>query len=182
MGECIDMVNSAKMQLIGGLRLGSANDDSFYDELLTRLPSEVKNTGNLTRYVAFDYLTDQNDPITFLGIEVDSIENIPEGMYAWILDNRYLTVLEGDNGKNAKIWQEGLTWRWRDESPSKYNRDVTGEFAVRVPAEWYGDSKPGEREFSMTVNMYIAPGQAGSDDNIHLVDYNPEWPGKSLRP
>ena len=83
------------MQIVGGLRLGIAapGDYSFYGDLFARLPTEVKNTGALTRYVAFDYLTDGEDPITFLGIEVDSIESIPDGMIAWDLGLDDLTVV-----------------------------------------------------------------------------------------
>ncbi len=65
------------MQLVGGLQVGSANDERFYDHLLARLPKDVPNTGSLTRYVAFDYLTDTQHAITFLGIEVERIDQIP---------------------------------------------------------------------------------------------------------
>ncbi|MBI9049576.1 MAG: GrpB family protein [Anaerolineaceae bacterium] len=172
------MGNSAKMQLIGGIQFGPVDNESFYNNLLVRLPKEVKNTGNITRYVAFEYLTDDENPITFLGIEVNSIENIPDGMMAWVLEDLNLTVLDAKNGKNIVIWQEAVTWLWRDESPSDCNRSVTGEFTVLVPSEWSGTSDPVQRFFSMTVNMYTAPNQPGNDDSIHLVDYDPTWPQK----
>jgi len=142
------------------------------------MTKEVRNTGSLTRYVAFDYLTDEKDPITFLGIEVDSIENIPDRMIAWDLDNDGLTVMEAKNGDNVIIWQEDVTWQWRDESPSACGRGVTGEFSVRVPSEWSGTRVSVQRHFSMTANAYVAPGQTGCDDGVHLVDYDPTWPEK----
>ena len=162
------------MQLVGGLRIGSASDDSFYDIFLSRLPKEVKNTGRITRFLAFDFLTAEKTPITFWGIEVDEIEDIPEGMIAWVLDDHNLTVLETKNSENVVIWQEVIEWEWRSESPSEYKRSVTGEFTVLVPPEWAGTSDPDKRFFTMTVNMYTAPGQTGSDNSIHLVDYDPE--------
>jgi len=30
----------------------------------------------------------------------------------------------------------------------------------------------------MTANAYVAPGQTGCDDSVHLVDYDPAWPEK----
>lgn len=83
------------MKLIGGLKLGASAPGgySFYGDLFSRLPKEVKHTGDLTRYVAFDYLAAANDSITFLGIEVDRIENIPDGMMAWEIDGDRLRVI-----------------------------------------------------------------------------------------
>lgn len=168
------------MQLIGGLRTGicPGGDNSFYANLFARMTKEVSNTGSLTRYVAFDYLSNERDSITFLGIEVDGIENIPDGMIAWDLDGSSLTVLETKNGENSIIWQENVVWQWRDESPSSCGRGVTGEFGVRVPLEWSGKSFSAYRHFSMTGNAYVAPGQTGCDDDVQLVDYDPTWPGK----
>lgn len=168
------------MQLIGGLRIGASppGDYSFYANLFARMTKEVSNTGSLTRYVAFDYLSKEKNPITFLGIEVHGIENIPDGMIAWDLHGSSLTVLEARNGENAIIWQEDVVWQWRDDSPSACGRGVTGEFGVRVPSEWSGTSFSAYRHFSMTGNAYVAPGQTGCDDDVHLVDYDPTWPGK----
>ena len=172
--------NPAKMQLVGGLRIGASapGDYSFYSNLFARMAKEIRNTGSLTRYVAFNYLTDGNNPITFLGIEVDSIQNIPDGMIAWDLDNNSLTVMEAKNGENVIIWQEDVAWQWRDESFSACGRGITGEFSVRVPSEWSGTRVSAHRHFSMTANAYVAPGQTGCDDGVYLVDYDPAWPEK----
>jgi len=137
---------------------------------------EVRNTGELTRYIAFDYLTKEETPITFLGIEVDAVENIPDGMVSWELDSNSLTVKESNNGEHVAIWQEDVTWQWRDDSPSPCDRGVTGEFAVKVPGEWSGSDVSECRQFSMTANAYTAPGRSGSDDSVRLVDYDPAWP------
>lgn len=173
-----NMDDKAKIQLIGGLRIGNPEDESFYDNLLVRLPKEVKKTGSITRFVAFDYLTDDENTITFLGIEVDSIETIPEGLFGWVLSSQYLTILEPNNGNNEITWQEEVIWQWIDESPSDRNRNFTGEFTVRVPQKWTGESKSDQRYFTMSINIYIAPGQKGSKDSIHLAEYDPTWPHK----
>ena len=172
--------DTTSMQLVGGLRLGAApaGDYSFHSNLFARMTVEVGNTGSLTRYVAFDYLTDEPDPIAFLGIEVDSIGNIPDGMVAWDLDNHSLTVLEAKSRENAIIWRDDVTWQWRSEIPSACDRGVTGEFSVRVPPAWSRMSGSPHRHFAMTGNAYVAPSQKGCDDDIHLVDYDPTWPQK----
>ena len=170
------MDKTATIQLIGGLRLGAADDESFYGNLFARLPKEVRNTGRLTRYVAFDYLTDGQHSITFLGIEVERIEHIPAGLMAWVLDTHSLSVFEVKNGKHVIIWQEEVTWLWRDDSVCEGHQRITGEFTVRVPSSWSGTDEPARRDFSMTGNIYTAPGQTGPDDRIHLVEYDPTWP------
>ena len=168
------------IQLVGGLRLGTAppGDRSFYSSLFARLPEEVSNTGGVTRYMGFDHLAEGEYRITFLGIEVDRIESIPNGMIAWDLDSAGLAVLEAKDGENAVIWQDDVVWQWRDDSPSPYNRGVTGEFSVRVPPEWSGTGTPELRSFSMTASAYVAPGRPGPDESVHLVDYDPSWPRK----
>ncbi len=172
------MDEHAKIQLVGGLRIGNAEDESFYDNLLVRLPKEVKNTGSTTRFVAFDYLTDDENAITFLGIEVDNIENIPDGMIGWVLTGQDLIILESKNGGNEIIWQEKVNWQWLGESPSDCNRSFTGEFTVRVPQKWTKGSESDQRYFTMSVNIYTALGQKGHQDSIHLEEYNPIWPQK----
>ncbi len=139
---------------------------------------DVRNTGSLTRYVAFDYLTDEKDSITFLGIEVDGISNIPNGMVAWELDCSSLTMKEAKKGEHVTIWQEDVVWQWRDDSSSACDRGVTGEFTVKVPPKWCGALPSRYRKFSMTANAYVAPNQTGSDDNVKLVDYDLTWPEK----
>ena len=86
---------SRRWQLVGGLKLGPSapGDYSFYGDLFSRLPKEVKHAGALTRFVAFDYLTAGHDTITFLGIEVDTIDAIPDGLMAWDINGSRLTVL-----------------------------------------------------------------------------------------
>jgi GrpB-like predicted nucleotidyltransferase (UPF0157 family) len=166
------------MQLVGGLRIGTAapGNDSFYRDLLVRLPSEVRDTGPLTRFVAFDFLSDGTDPITFLGIEVESIAPIPPGLIGWDLGREALTVLEWGNGVNSVIWQEQVVWQWLDERTCAGRRRVTGEFSVRVPAEWNGTGAPAVRQFQISANAYLAPGHAAEDDGIHLKEYDPSWP------
>jgi hypothetical protein len=103
-----------KIKLIGGLRLGKSEpgDYSFYGNMFSRLPREVKNTGELTRELAFDYFTDSDDPITFLGIEVDRIEDIPEGMIAWDIDGRQTDCSRTERGRKSISGRKSLTWQW----------------------------------------------------------------------
>ena len=168
-----------RLQLVGGLRLGVAapGDFSFYADLFRRLTKEVSNTGDMTRYVCFDYLTDQKNPITFFGIEVDGVDSIPDGMIAWDFTDSTLTVSQGNNGRPAALWQDEVSWQWLDTG-SLNRRCVTGEFSVRIPAEWSGLNIPEIRSFSMTANAYVAPGLTRCDDSVQLVEYDPSWPLK----
>ncbi len=168
-----------KMLLVGGMRIGAPadGDDSFYGNLFSRLPREVSNTSEITRFVTFDSFADAAR-VTFLGIEIDAMKDgdVPEGMIAWALDETRLIVLDG-SCKGAPVrWQQEVSWLWLDHSPSAWGRGVTGEFSVRVPAEWTQGSAPMDCKFSLTGNAYVAPGRAGCDDCVELVNYDATWP------
>ena len=98
-------------------------------------------------------------------------------MIAWNLGPHDLTVMKGNDGENVVVWQEDVVWQWRHESPAARDRRVTGEFSVGVPPEWSSTGGPAHRQFVMTANAYVAPGQAPRDDGVHLEDYDPLWPG-----
>lgn len=177
--EC-DLSNSQKtnLQLIGGVRIGAATpgDYRFYIELFERLPNEVTVEGNFSRFVAFDNLAYGDNRITFLGIEVDQIEKIPDGMIAWDLSDDRLTMIEAKDSENSIFWQDELTWQWRDESPPEGDRRVTGEFSARIPSIWHRGNVSERQHFSMTANSYILLDQPVADDRVYLVDYDRAWP------
>jgi len=153
------------LKLIGGLQRGTVapGDYRFYIDLFDRLPREVGEDGKLTRFVAFDNLADGDGRTTFLGIEVDRIDYVPEGMIAWDLGPDCLTVLETVGGETRIVSQDGLDWSWRDVCCR-----TTGEF-----------STPGDQHFAMTANSYVVPGRQPPDEQVYLVDHDPSWPAAS---
>ena len=156
-------MTDAVLRLVGGVQIDTVDGDySLIANLWDRLPREVKHTGDVMRYVAYESLLGQHG-IKFFGIEVERIADIPEDLYAWELSECQWTIRQRD----AVIWQQPAQWQWLAASA---NGRYTGEFSAPCPAEW-GDFA----EFHLTTNAYVRPHQQGENDDIYLVDCDPSW-------
>jgi len=165
----VDLTPTADIKLIGGLYNGSADGViDFLKDLFPRLTREIGHIGDVSRYVAYTGSTTEDDFLLFLSLEVSRIENIPEGMMAWHLQNDTWTVLEPQDGQDCIVWQGDLTWQWIDGS--------LGEFTANCPSSW-GCSNLSTRSFRIHANGYLGASEAW-DDDIQLVEYDPSWPEK----
>jgi GrpB-like predicted nucleotidyltransferase (UPF0157 family) len=162
------------MQIIGGQQVIVLDSDSenlikFYRSLFDRLTKEVKNTGNLTRYVGYQSTIDGKDYLCFFGIEVDSIEDIPEGMVAWDISDNVRTIWASKDGCDVITSQEKIGWQWIDKSPPSGGR-CTGEFSLLERTSGY-------HNFRLSANAYVELQKKDvSSDEVYLVDYDPSWP------
>lgn len=158
-----------KLCLVGALHMGSPDDViPFLHATFPRLAGEVKHHGIIARQIQYASGTDEGDYIHFLGMEVDRIEDIPEGMMAWQIDDDSWSVLQPRDGVDEVIWQTALSWEWLDlRVPGR----PCGEFS----AEWLSNGISALHSFRMVSNSYIG---APADDDIRLVEYDPAWPWK----
>ena len=113
----------AIIQLIGGQQLLPTDGDfeammGFYGGLFSRLTKEVEHTGDPARYVGYQSPVGGNDCLHFLGIEVDYVEEIPEGMVAWTLDKDIRTVRETHDKRDVVLSQDDINWQWLAPSPA----------------------------------------------------------------
>lgn len=167
------------LRLIGGQAVIASDAEleetlSFYGPLFGRLVNEVKHTGKLTRYVGYRSDLDGSARFHFFGIEVSKIEDIPEGLTAWSLDDKLWTEWESRKGQDVIISREDVTWHWRGQSRSGSGR-WTGEFAGCSVARLRSRERA-SHDFWISANSYVGPKMehAGNDD-VHLVDYDGEW-------
>lgn len=164
-----------RIRLIGGQELGPPpGDHSLHRTLFTRLPREVKHTGSLTRYVGFDSFVDGGTPVRFLGIEVERIEDLPEGLVAWELIGSTWRIRQARDGEEVVTWQEDVVWQWSDPGPGGSGR-LTGEFCAQGPEEWRSGDRPAVRDFRVTANAYVSPHQRAPADEVQLADHEPSW-------
>ena len=120
------------MQLVGGQQVVASDGNfedalRFYGNLFSRLAKEVKHTGNLTRYVGYQSLVSGKDHVHFFGVEVDRIQDIPEGMVAWDLDDSTWTVRAAQDGRDVITSHQAIDWQWLSPSPSGCGR-FTGDW------------------------------------------------------
>lgn len=164
-------IEALRFRLIGKLYIGSPSELlPFIFETFGRL-GEVKHTGNLTRQIQYASGYSDDDYIHFMGIEVDRIEDVPEGMMAWDITGDSWSVIETKDGKVELFWQRTPSWNWLDQSVPER---PCGEFSVECPPEW-NQGLPKVRDFRLASHTYVG---APADDEIRLVDYDPSWPEK----
>lgn len=170
----------AKIQLVGGQQVLSTEGDfeammSFYGGLFDRLTKEVKHTGNLTRYIGFQSPVSEDSYLHFFGIEVNRIEEIPEGMVAWSLDDSVRTIWNTREGRATAIPQNDITWQWLAPSASGSGR-YTGEFIGPLPIETDNPPSSDLNNFWISANSYVSLQESDpNSDEIDLVDHDPSW-------
>ena len=114
---------STRIQLVGSQRVIASDGNfedvlSFYGNLFSKLTKEAKNTGSLTRYVGYQSVVGGKDHLLFFGVEVDRIQDIPEGMVAWDLNGSTWTTWEPNGGQDVITSQQSISWQWLSPSPS----------------------------------------------------------------
>ena len=147
-----------------GARPGSRRVARFYGEVFARLLREVRETGDLTRYVGYQGEARDGASLRFLGLEVERIPEIPEGMVAWELGDDVWTTWEPGSGGDAVARRQPIEWRWLVESPSAAGR-------------WCGEPTG----LDVSANAYVAVGRQGDSDEVALVDYDPAWPQQAAQ-
>jgi GrpB-like predicted nucleotidyltransferase (UPF0157 family) len=172
-------MQTPNIQLVGGQQILTEGDFesmmSFYGGLFDRLTKEVKHTGDLTRYVGFQSPIGENGYLHFLGIEVGRIEEIPEGMVSWSLEDNTRTVRETREERATIISQDKITWQWIAPATSGSGR-YTGEFSGPLPTIADHPSSPDPHNFWISANSYVSlSANDPSSDEIDLLDHDPSW-------
>ena len=145
-----------RLLLVGALGEDPAGYSLEY-ELIPRLTTEVRHTGSAPRVLRFE-----SEGLKFLGVEVERIEALPEGMVGWELGETTF-ALYGPAGVEGEA---PLEWQWQEVSPGGR---VVGEFSTTLPGAGEAQS------FWLAANAWLAPAAA---DNVVLVDYDPDWPAQ----
>jgi len=145
------------LRLVGAMQLnGAAWNLGAFARLFGRLKEEVRHTGPLTRYIGYE-----SDCTRFFGIEVERLDEIPEGMTGWELYKDAWTIQEAGKARHGE-----LHWRWLDQAEG---RRLVGEFSARFPGEAVGD-------FRLFAHAYVGMLGQAYDDGVRLVEYDPAWP------
>lgn len=162
-------MNTPILQLVGCLYTGSPDGViPFLIDNFSRLTDEVKHLRTLPRQVQYASGIGDGDYIHFLGVEVECIEDVPEGMMAWEMNGNSWRI----TGTDDLIWHDSIQWQWFDMTVTDR---LCGEFSARCPAEWNRDKSPALRNFRIQSQSYLG---APCNDDIILVDYDPSWPEK----
>jgi GrpB-like predicted nucleotidyltransferase (UPF0157 family) len=160
------------MYLIGELRQREA--EWSIPELRDLFPRliDISAPGAVTRVVRYFGESGGRMEVCFFGIQIDSIESIPEGMVGLELDEASITLMEPGGEGVHTAWKEPLTWNWLDRSIAQA---PVGEFTARVPFRWTSQKTPPPLDFILATNSYFEKCKS-ADDDIHLVVYDPQWP------
>jgi GrpB-like predicted nucleotidyltransferase (UPF0157 family) len=164
--------NAPVMRLIGGVRLQDTDWDlASYRQLFDKF-NAIASPGVVTRLVRYYGVVGGRTLIRFFGVEVDSIESIPEGFVAMELDEEMMTVYRPAPGKPSVVWQKNLVWNWLDRSvPSA----PVGDFSVLIPDNWGFPTQGRPVTFALSANSYFKK-DSPADDDVRLTDYDTDWP------
>jgi GrpB-like predicted nucleotidyltransferase (UPF0157 family) len=108
----------------------------------------------------------------YCGMQVDQADGIMDGMVVWDIHDGRFETWEQKDGQQSAICEGDIEYRWVDDSVP---RSPCIEFETSCPAAWSINNHPHERRFRIDTNCYIG---APVDDEIRLVDYNPDWQTK----
>jgi len=148
----------------------------FYGGLFDRLPKEARNVGSLTRYVGYQRKVGEGVDLHFLGIEVERIEDIPDGMVAWDLGDDRWTVWEARGGREAIAVQHSIAWQWLARTSAAGGRPI-GEFTVTDPLQVGSELLSAPLEFWVSGHATVRPRVLPTNaDEVYLADYDPSWP------
>ncbi|NLF39915.1 GrpB family protein [bacterium] len=137
-------------------------DYGIYAGLFRRAPVELPHTSDVFRYVGYESCAGHGFHVRFLGVEVEAVDHIPEGMVAWNLNDSAWAVLISQNGRRSTVLSGAISWQWF----SAGNDSPTGEFRIERSGT----------DMRMTANAYFAVDGASPPDEVELVDYDPAWP------
>lgn len=132
---------------------------AYYAPLFRGLPRLVRPADALTRFVGFQCRVDDSHATHFLGVEVESLADLPGDVEGWELDQDVL--IRHANGRAGAA--DAIEWLWHNSSGSGH---VVGEFRIN-----------GGPIQHLTANAYFRPdGEGAEDDSVQLFDPDPTWP------
>jgi len=169
------------MILVGGYEVDpSPGDYRLLTSMFSRLPREVRFAGRFARLVGLECSEGGRECLRFLGVEVEELGTIPEGLVAWEFSANAWRVLRPDHGHGQTQWQGGIQWHWLERFHSSPDRRI-GEFSAPGAAAWWGASFPSTPRFSLFAHVHLDPNKDGFRDEVDLVDPDPSWPEQYQR-
>lgn len=149
---------------------GPDSRQQFLRAVFPRLVEEVNHTIDVTRYLGFAGKLADGRTFEFFGIEVDAVDRVPEGLVAWRLGERSLTVTAASESSQHE--PVAILWDWRETTASA-PRPWTGELVTAAGAP---ELPP---RLSLTTNCYVGLKERNpANEDVRLVEYDPSWPGR----
>ncbi|MHB1458603.1 MAG: GrpB family protein [Armatimonadota bacterium] len=130
---------------------------------------QIRQDGEISRVMLYTSEDPVHGQLMYFGMQVSQTDDIPDGMVVWDIRDGVFEAWEQIGGRKSAIFQSDIEYRWVDDSTPG---SPCLEFDTLCPASWSMADHPHKRRFRIDTNCYIG---APVDDEIHLVDYDPEW-------
>ncbi len=178
-GELVmKLVNSINFKIIGEQKIldkeEAANDivTNFIFSFFRKL-KEINYGGDIARLIMYETLLPNNNILRFVGIEVENISIIPDGMVAWKLTDNCWKVLRQDDGINKIVLQYDINWRWISQANNNgFIRNI-GEFYIKNDS----NSVIENNDYCIVVNAYYDFSmKMENGDKVEIVEYDSSWP------
>lgn len=134
--------------------------------------NEIEYGGKVARLIRYDSTSSENESIGFLGIEVQNITSIPNGMVAWAITNDSWSVFTQEGNVIKLVSQRDINWRWIDKSfIDGYDRSI-GDFYTRDEKNVLTE----KNDYCITVNAYYDFNiEMENGDRVEIVNYDSSW-------
>lgn len=164
------LVKHPELRMIGRLMLGNP---AGYINLLERCFDDfhqIKQNGEISRVMLYTSEDPIHGQLIYCGMQVSQTDIIPDGMVVWDIHDGVFKAWEQKEDLKSAVWVSSIEYQWVDDSTPG---SPCLEFYTMCPASWSIDHQQHKRSFRIDTNCYIG---APVDDEIRLVDYNPDWP------
>lgn len=163
MNETVSPGDPGILELVGMSDVLADNDGdavlNFYGNAFSRFRTAFGHAGTLSRCLCFRSAIDERHSFHALLVENPGIRNVPLDMREWSFGEKELRISPSETpGSETRE----LRWLWRE---SLADGGIVGEF--------HADPYPGI--FHLCGCAYCDFSRP-ADDNVEIVDYNPEWP------
>ncbi len=155
------------MNLSGQIKpAGSIWSMDEYGALFGLLRSDITYPAASSRYIGFEAFQDGVCVTRFLGADTTGATNIPGHLTGLEFGDCELVVTQ-----NNSVHHYPIEWSWQSNG--------VGEFRMMTPSEWSGTAEPVMCDWRLSS---LAAFDVARDyqDEVELVEYNPDWPAKFL--
>jgi GrpB-like predicted nucleotidyltransferase (UPF0157 family) len=142
-------------------------DHSLELAAFRRIRAELSSQSSPTRLIGL-----RGDNMRYLGMEVDDLDAIPEGMVGWEIREKAMRVTVGPAGPEASR-ESPIVWDWRAALADAPEESI-GEWTLSAPLSCPGDLV---WQGPMELFAHVPFSPTGSfDDEVHLKPYDASWP------
>jgi GrpB-like predicted nucleotidyltransferase (UPF0157 family) len=161
-------LNLIGIQSINGPSKTSEQVLNIYETFFSRI-REIKGANPITRILRYNSVDASGSDFVFIGLEVESIVQIPVGMISWSINNTIWKINENENVHENKI-----DLYFVQNGSDSAGKCAIFDFSIK---DNFNSNTSRFKNFILTANAYTSTEKTIEDsDHVNLVKYDLSWP------